>query len=446
MYRIDDPSASATLPTPEAALTEGYWTEGNPGTGTPATLERASWFNMIQEELRAIAVAGGLTPSKTTYNQVLLAIKRLVQNQAVLTDTGAVNAYAAANTPPLVTATWSNGTTQQIVVAHTNTGASTYSPDALTAIPIYGLGLRPLQQGEMFAGGTAILMKQTIAGVNSGNPIAVLLECAGGAQQVAPATASQHAVQLGQVAGVVGSVRNLVMSVTAASATATLTADEIIVETALGGVRYCLPSFSKTINLATTGAGGMDTGTAPVSGFVALYAIWNPTTSTAALLATNATSSLVGNVYGGANMPSGYTASALVSVRQTNASSQFVVGNQRDRRISAPQQAAVLTSTSTGGYTAQGITGNVPRNAVSYSGTAQISTTNNGTINIYVAEDANGSGVQNIFFGTPASTTSNLSVSYRDVLITTPGTMYYNVQVSGGGTVSAQINTTGYSI
>jgi hypothetical protein len=77
MYRIDDPSASATLPTPEAALTEGYWTEGNPGTGTPATLERASWFNMIQEELRAIVVAGGLTPSKTTYNQVLSAMLKI---------------------------------------------------------------------------------------------------------------------------------------------------------------------------------------------------------------------------------------------------------------------------------------------------------------------------------------------------------------------------------
>lgn len=77
MYRIDDPSASATLPTPEAALTEGYWTEGNPGTGTPATLERASWFNMIQEELRAIVIAGGLTPSKTTYTQVRDAIQKM---------------------------------------------------------------------------------------------------------------------------------------------------------------------------------------------------------------------------------------------------------------------------------------------------------------------------------------------------------------------------------
>jgi hypothetical protein len=60
MFRIDDPSATASLPAPEAAGTEGYWTEGNPGSGVPATLERASWFNMVQEELRAVVVAGGL--------------------------------------------------------------------------------------------------------------------------------------------------------------------------------------------------------------------------------------------------------------------------------------------------------------------------------------------------------------------------------------------------
>lgn len=199
MYRIDDPSASPTLPTPEAALTEGYWTEGNPGTGTPATLERASWFNMIQEELRAVVVAAGLTPSKTTYTQVRDAIKRIGQNTIILADTGAANAYTAVNATPLVAGTWVDGVVQAVKIAHANTGASTYAPDGLTAIPVYGLGLQPLQGGELALNGTAILMHATIAGVNSGNPIAVLMECAGGAAQIAPATASGHAVNLGQL-------------------------------------------------------------------------------------------------------------------------------------------------------------------------------------------------------------------------------------------------------
>jgi hypothetical protein len=77
MFRIDDPSAATSLPVPEAAGTPGYWTEGNPATGVPATLERASWFNAIQEEMMNILAAGGVTPSKTTYNQVLAALQAL---------------------------------------------------------------------------------------------------------------------------------------------------------------------------------------------------------------------------------------------------------------------------------------------------------------------------------------------------------------------------------
>lgn len=200
MYQTDVSTAATSIPTPAAASTQGYFTNGNPAAGVPATILDADWLNMVQQELVNVVQAAGETPSKTTYNQVLLAIKRLVQNQIVLTDTGAANAYAVANTPALTNTTWANGVVQQFIVAHANTGASTFSPDTLTAIPIYGLGLQPLQGGELAAGGTAILMKQTITGVNSGNPIAVLLECSGGAQQVAPATQSQHAVNLGQFA------------------------------------------------------------------------------------------------------------------------------------------------------------------------------------------------------------------------------------------------------
>ncbi|MFX1675217.1 hypothetical protein PWR63_23705 [Paraburkholderia sp. A2WS-5] len=74
MYRIDDATAATSLPTPETAGTEGYFTEGNPATGTPATKVRGSWLNMIQEELRALVIYGGLTPSKIVYTQVRDAI------------------------------------------------------------------------------------------------------------------------------------------------------------------------------------------------------------------------------------------------------------------------------------------------------------------------------------------------------------------------------------
>ena len=421
MFQTDQATAATSLPAPAAAGTPGYFTNGNPSTGVAATILDADFMNMVMMELANVVTGAGIALSKTTYNQVLSAIKRIGQNTAVLTDTGVANAYTAVNATPLVSGTWVDGVVQAVKIANTNTGASTYAPDGLTAIPIYGLGLQALQGGELFAGGTAILMHATIAGVNSGNPICLLMECAGGAQQVAaatasrhapqagqvqrnafnygsvaggtanaltatltpvpasytddlvvvvrvasantgattlnvnslgatavigaghqplqggelaangfacfaysqalasfillwttggaepvaPATQSQHAVQLGQVAGVVGSVRNLSGYLSAAATSVTVTADEVIVESALGGLRYCLASFNKTLNVTTTGAGGMDTGSAPASGYLAIYAIYNPTTGTSALLGVNATSSAVSNVYSGANMPSG---------------------------------------------------------------------------------------------------------------------------------------------
>lgn len=81
MYRIDDASAAATMPPPEAAGTEGFFTEGNPGSGVPATRVRASWLNAIQEELRAVIVAGGITPTKVLTNQLLAAIKAVAVGQ-----------------------------------------------------------------------------------------------------------------------------------------------------------------------------------------------------------------------------------------------------------------------------------------------------------------------------------------------------------------------------
>ncbi|WP_252383636.1 phage tail protein, partial [Escherichia coli] len=70
--------------------------------------------------------------------------------------------------------------------------------------------------------------------------------------------------------GVVGQAVNQKMSVAIASASATFTADQVIVGESLSGKQYRVSSVSETINLTTTGAGGMDTGAAPASGWVAI--------------------------------------------------------------------------------------------------------------------------------------------------------------------------------
>ncbi|MGF6549299.1 hypothetical protein [Paraburkholderia youngii] len=77
MYQYDDPTVVSTLPTPAAAGTAGYFTDGNPASGAPATIMRSDFMNMIMMELLNVVQAGGLTPSKTTYNQLLAAIRAL---------------------------------------------------------------------------------------------------------------------------------------------------------------------------------------------------------------------------------------------------------------------------------------------------------------------------------------------------------------------------------
>lgn len=112
-----------------------------------------------------------------------------------------------------------------------------------------------------------------------------------------------------------------------------ISASEVVVVEGAGGRSHKITGFSKTINLSLTGVGGMDTGAAPALGFVSIYAIYNPTTDTSALLAQDTTSIIAPFIYGGGYLPPGYTHSWLLSIWKTNASRQFVPMQQFDRRM-----------------------------------------------------------------------------------------------------------------
>lgn len=321
MFAIDDLTAVAALPAPEAAGTAGFFTEGNPGLGQAATYVRASWLNMLQQELLNIVTDAGLTPNKTTYNQVLQALK---------------------------------------------------------------------------------LKYATVP----------------------------------QVAGIVGSARKLRAAVAAASATASFTADEVVVETALGGIRYCLPSFSKTLNLASTGAGGMDAGTAPVSGWVAIYAIYNPTTGVSNVLAANATAAAASEVYSGANMPSGYTASALISVWPTTAASLLAIANQLERDVYY-YGGAVYNGGGVGGYTSLSIAAAVPKNAYRWRANLAMTSSALGGISFGVAPTVGGTATPGAV-GIQLYANSGVAVggTLPDCPILTPQTTFF--ATGGAGTYILQ--------
>lgn len=250
-----------------------------------------------------------------------------------------------------------------------------------------------------------------------------------------------------QLTGVIGDTRNAKMNIPAASATATFTADELIVGTALGGPQYRIGSFNKTINIAITGAGGMDTG-AITSAYVAIYAIYNPTTGVSALLGFNPAGSVAPNIYAGANMPAGFTASALVSVWLV-ASSLLVAGSQSDRECYPTNQLIIGGTAAT--TTAAVIvfpTAAFPMNAKTISGYATVTAVALQTAEAWLlARNALNQGYR---FAVNASAISaggiGIATPFSRHPIYTPGTLYYAAFGTTATSFSLGFNVTGYTI
>lgn len=252
------------------------------------------------------------------------------------------------------------------------------------------------------------------------------------AAAVTPAinTPTQVLLALRKAIGVViGSVSNLKMSVATASVTATVTADEVIVGTALGGTCYRLAGFSKSIDISTTGAGGRDVGPG-ISGYVAIYAIYNPATGVSNLLGVNVTSSVAPVVYGGANMPAGYTASALLTVVPTNVSGQFLALEVKNRDVYIPVNQ-IFSATTVLTNSGVSLAAAVPQNAVSFGGELSISASVGTSAQIVLAAAAAGGvGLQALQITLAAS--SSILISYGNVPLRTVQTSFVTTSTTAG--------------
>jgi hypothetical protein len=249
---------------------------------------------------------------------------------------------------------------------------------------------------------------------------------------------------LQNTAALAGSTRNGLMSVTTASATGTFTADSVVVATALNGSYQLLSSYSKAINLATTGAGGMDTGAAPVSGFVSLYAIAKPD-GTASVMACNSITS-TNVIYAGVNLPTGYTYSGLIGIYPTNGSSQFVAGYIFDREFFYQTGPSPLSAANgQNALTSLSISSAVPASAKACSGNLNGSTATPGASTYpAVAADGTGTGLQ-VGLGFLGSITNcRPSVNFRNLPIITSQTIYW--RTADTTAASATLAITGYTI
>lgn len=207
---------------------------------------------------------------------------------------GTANALTATLTP--APTSYTDDLTVIVRVASNNTGATTLNVNGLGATTVVGAAHQALQGGELVAGGFACFAySQSLTQF-------VLLWATGGAEQVAPATQSQHAVQLQQVGH--GQCRLSVNSTTQLKL-APYNGNNVIVN----GVPLQLPSA------------GVTASNSGLSASTLYYVYLGGTTASPTLSLSITGHSTASN---GIETKTGDTTQTLVGMIYTNASSQFV--------------------------------------------------------------------------------------------------------------------------
>lgn len=220
--------------------------------------------------------------------------------------------------------------------------------------------------------------------------------------------------------------------------TATWGAQALFAASSLSGAAYKGTSLSLSFNGATTGANGMDTGATPNSADLYIYAIFNPTTVTWATLGTTAGSGA--RLYGGANFPSGYTASCLIWSGKTNGSGQFTAFTQYERSIYLAD-TSILTTNSNVSWTGLSVSAMVPANAKTISG--QLATSGGtATASVSLAQSASGTGM--VSFSNSSSTATG-GAPYSGLYLLSAQTVYYQT-TNGGGTTTYSASINSYTI
>lgn len=184
-------------------------------------------------------------------------------------DSGTANTYKAAYVP--VVKTLVDGMVLKFKALNANSGASTFTPanGVITPAAIVGGAHSALQGGEIVATGDVWLQWNTSIGGGSW----VLIDSTGGGLQVAAATKSQHAIQLGQAVGRLINVQKIT-----ATGTYTPTAGAVraIVEAVGGG--------GAGGGVPATGAGNSGAGGGGASGTYGLLYIASGLTSVTATI------------------------------------------------------------------------------------------------------------------------------------------------------------------
>jgi hypothetical protein len=210
-------------------------------------------------------------------------------------DSGSANAIVLTMTPAITS--YVDGFPINFKAAANNTGATTININGVGAVALQGAA-GALQGGEIVAG------KTYEGNYNATSSTFVLLGQGGGAEQIAPATASQHAVQAAQVTGIYA-VRGLQGQNNATTPTTSFdfTAALVSLRSVATGLVLAMPATSTITNSTSTAGPATNcrdqSAAFTTNSWVYFYYIWNGTTL--ATISSNSAPAV------GPTLPTGYT-------------------------------------------------------------------------------------------------------------------------------------------
>ena len=301
-------------------------------------------------------------PGFVAHSLGMLLNTQIFQATAATVQAGGSN-YAVGDT---ITLTGGTAVTQPVLTVATLTGtavatATVTYPGFLTAT-----ASNPVAQGStdgLGSGATFNLTYNNPAGADyralftdqaggllwqklgASSFVSGLMKLANGKDFVAGIGASNVAAALGLSAPPPsGSFKNLAIKV-ASNTTATIAADFAVTT---NGTAFQTTALSGTINLGTTGAFALDTGTIAANTWYAIWAIAKPDGTTAGLASTSFTAP---------TMPSGYTYKARYGAVRTATGSAQLMGTWQFGRES--QYVVGLAQTTATNIMASGAVGNV---------------------------------------------------------------------------------------
>lgn len=228
---------------------------------------------------------------------------------------------------------------------------------------------------------------------------------------------------------IVGTSRNLVIKNNSATPNSKMdiAADDVVLKTA-GGTAYLASAVTVTVDIAASGANGLDTGTEANSTWYYLWLIYNGTT-VASLISTSSTAP---------TMPSGYTYRAMLGAVYNDSSGNFVLTHQVGRKASTLPQVAVSGGTATS-YTSASLTAIVPPIAKYASGRMRLITSSGTSSRADVASDAADFCACSTGGSSPSGT-ANIYSQWQLPLVTAQ-TIYYRVTVN-----STTVEVTGWEV